>query len=296
MNAAAAQLFKRLKLIDEQEVGRLVEKHLREYDPALHSLATIHKEMETVLNRDDISPEEKLSLFKINQQRFGRIKIPPVDATPDPIIPPEIPIAPIPPPLTPAPAPPRAPPLPPHPGRVIPIPRNQQPAKQPKAPQGNANMAVKPIDDAGVPAPILMGPAGDQPFGEQDERAGGPEREERGFIPRQFVPAISDSHRPKLYHLIELIEENPHFIKADHRTGELILQGKNVPGSSFKDVVESLYRTSKMHNLKGQADFLGCLRKSLNQPEWRVNLKAENLISNKKQLKIFNKRGVEFDD
>ena len=68
MNQGA--LFKKLKVIDEQEVGRMVEKYLRQYDPALRLLANTHQEMGSILARNDLTPEEKFSLFKCNQQLF----------------------------------------------------------------------------------------------------------------------------------------------------------------------------------------------------------------------------------
>ena len=74
--AATSALFKRLKLIDEQELNRLVEKQLREYDPTIRSLATLHREMQEIEGRSDLTPEEKVALLSATQQRFSQLKFP----------------------------------------------------------------------------------------------------------------------------------------------------------------------------------------------------------------------------
>ena len=56
-------IFKKLKLVDEMELERLIEKQLRQYDPKIHSMALMKKEMDQALARQDLVPEEKLALF-----------------------------------------------------------------------------------------------------------------------------------------------------------------------------------------------------------------------------------------
>ena len=72
--ANSASLFKRLKLLDEQELDRLIERQIRQYDPSIHSMAQMKKDMDNVLSREDIPAEEKIALFKASQQRFNKIK------------------------------------------------------------------------------------------------------------------------------------------------------------------------------------------------------------------------------
>ena len=67
---ASSNLFKKLKLIDEHEIQRLVEKHLRQYDPSSRTLANLHQDMDMVIQRDDITPEERIALLKATQNRF----------------------------------------------------------------------------------------------------------------------------------------------------------------------------------------------------------------------------------
>ena len=72
----ASSLFKRLKLIDEQELTRIVEKQIKEYNPGIRSLANLQQEMDGVVNNEGISPVEQLALYQSAQQRFRKIKIP----------------------------------------------------------------------------------------------------------------------------------------------------------------------------------------------------------------------------
>ncbi|KAF0138736.1 MAG: hypothetical protein FD143_3616, partial [Ignavibacteria bacterium] len=66
--------LKKLKLVNEQELTRLIEKQIRQYDPGLKVLANIQHEMDTIMEREDLLPEEKLALYKSAQLRFAKIK------------------------------------------------------------------------------------------------------------------------------------------------------------------------------------------------------------------------------
>lgn len=66
--------IKKLKLVDEAELTRLIMKQLRDYDPALQVLAQMKQEMDSALQHTDITPDEKIALFKSIQQRFSHIK------------------------------------------------------------------------------------------------------------------------------------------------------------------------------------------------------------------------------
>ena len=65
-----SNLFKRLKLVDEEELHRLVERQLREYNPQLKAMADRKIELDNVLERKDLTPEERLALFEANKQRY----------------------------------------------------------------------------------------------------------------------------------------------------------------------------------------------------------------------------------
>jgi hypothetical protein len=69
MNTSSA-MFKRLKLLDEQELDRLIEKQIRQYDPNLRGMVAMRKEMDEVMGREDLNPEERIALYKSAQQRF----------------------------------------------------------------------------------------------------------------------------------------------------------------------------------------------------------------------------------
>ena len=76
-SSRSSALFKRLKLLDEQEFDRLIERQIRQYDPAIHSMAQMRKDMDSALSRDDF-----LSLFTATQNRYNKIKPPNVASLP----------------------------------------------------------------------------------------------------------------------------------------------------------------------------------------------------------------------
>ena len=73
-SSRSSALFKRLKLLDERELDRLIERQIRLYDPAIHSMAQMGKELASALSRDDLPADEKLALFKATQNRYNKIK------------------------------------------------------------------------------------------------------------------------------------------------------------------------------------------------------------------------------
>ena len=72
--SASSAIFKRLKLLDEQELDRLIEKQIRQYDPNLRGMVAMRKEMDEVMCREDLNPEERIALYKSAQQRFLKLR------------------------------------------------------------------------------------------------------------------------------------------------------------------------------------------------------------------------------
>ena len=66
--SASSAIFKRLKLLDEQELDRLIEKQIRQYDPNLRGMVALRKEMDQGMCREDLNPEERIALYKSAQQ------------------------------------------------------------------------------------------------------------------------------------------------------------------------------------------------------------------------------------
>ena len=69
--------FKRLLLLNEEEVERIKAKQIRDYDPSITALARIKDQMDNVLSSadgDSVSNEQKLKLFQNLQNRYLRIR------------------------------------------------------------------------------------------------------------------------------------------------------------------------------------------------------------------------------
>lgn len=227
-------LFKKLKLIDEQEIGRLVEKRLKEYDPGLRSLANMYREMDGVMNREDLAPEEKLALYKTTHQRFSNMKAPKPEIDIEGFIPEEEP---------PLPGPPPPPPVPqPHlyqPIRRIPLPTSPTPNTPNTAlsSRGDGSQASGSSDAFQTPISTTK-------------------------LPRQkqvvLTPAaigVSSKFDKKFTALMKLLENSKDLINSDPQSGELVLGGKPVPNTNYKDLVGDLYQQKDKYNLTGKKEF-----------------------------------------
>lgn len=65
-------LYKKLKLVDEDELHRLIEKQIREYNPELKAMVDRKLDMHKVLDQKDLTPEQKLLLLDANKQQFSQ--------------------------------------------------------------------------------------------------------------------------------------------------------------------------------------------------------------------------------
>jgi len=66
--------FKKLSLVSQDELTRLKQKQLTSYNPELRAMVLLKDEMDDILMRADLSPEEKLKLFQTAQHRFASLK------------------------------------------------------------------------------------------------------------------------------------------------------------------------------------------------------------------------------
>ena len=62
--------FQKARLVNEEELSRLVEKQIREYNPNLHILGQIQLQQESILNNPKLSSDDKLHLFKKTSTTF----------------------------------------------------------------------------------------------------------------------------------------------------------------------------------------------------------------------------------
>ena len=316
---STSALYKKLKLVDDQEIGRLFEKYLREYDPALRVLANSHREMETILGRKDLSPEEKFSLFKSNQQRFSKLKVPPAEVPFGPTVGMNLPLAPAPAPAAAAPIPipaadvlvPNAPAMnmpgpltmanlleaaaadaPPH--HPVPLAVKQAPGTvdlAATAAHGSKFKAahVSPPHTRGLSATrknlaTTLSALGAAKSEDADETFEDTTDTQASPFSKKYLPDVGTNatHVQKLNLITALIYKHPELITNDHRTGELVLEGKTLTGSSFSDILSSLYEKKGTQNLAGQKEFLKEVAKLLKVEGAKV--KPDQLISKKELI------------
>lgn len=66
--------YRRMTLIGEEELSRLRQKQLRDYNPSLAVMANLQQDMSDILGREDVSAEQKVKLLNVMQTRFQRLK------------------------------------------------------------------------------------------------------------------------------------------------------------------------------------------------------------------------------
>ena len=66
--------FVKKVLVEQTELGRMLQRQLKEYSPELHSLARLQTHMAETLARKDLSNEQKLQLFSSYQSRFDTLQ------------------------------------------------------------------------------------------------------------------------------------------------------------------------------------------------------------------------------
>ena len=242
-----SSLFKRLKLIDEQELTRIVEKQIKEYNPGIRSLANLQQEMDGVVNHEGISPEEQLALYQSAQQRFRKIKIPdtknPVEAL-----------------ATVTNRPPSPPPI----SNLPPVPQNMplqfKVRNKLLTPDTDKSLSTANLPKQTMDKSIASDQVDSQHSAEQSEN-----------FAYSALPDIKEKYVDKLSKLTDLLNHNTNIVSQDTSTGELILEGQIIKGSKFSDLISNLYQTSKNYNLLGESEFIKAIGKIIkNQNHFSV--------------------------
>ena len=70
---------------------------------------------------------------------------------------------------------------------------------------------------------------------------------------------IAPNFQNKYEKLVEKLSPYPHIINISE-TGELVLHGKTIPTSNFKDLLTSLFQHKENLNLEGEDEFIDALR------------------------------------
>lgn len=67
-------VFAKFKLVDEEELHRMVEKEIRNHNPELNAMADRKMEMANILQNTE-GTQDKLALLKANQQQYAQHKL-----------------------------------------------------------------------------------------------------------------------------------------------------------------------------------------------------------------------------
>ncbi len=65
--------FQKMVLLSQEEMERMRQKQIKEYDPNLRALARLQDEKETVLTDKQMSPDEALKIFQKLTSRYEAI-------------------------------------------------------------------------------------------------------------------------------------------------------------------------------------------------------------------------------
>ena len=212
-----SNLFKRLKLVDEEELHRLVERQLREYNPQLKAMADRKIEIDNVLERKDLTPEEKLALVEANKQRYVQHQSD-IPATTDPI-------------------------------PYTPTVTTTRMADNYQEVEGEEE-ATPGIPSASSLIPKRK-PKSLSPESILDIKAGG------GVpAVNSYLPDVQSFHKHKLNYLGALIEASGGAISRDPETDELMIHGETIEKSCFNDLIREFYVKTSKPNLIGQSRLL----------------------------------------
>ena len=261
-------VFRKMRLVDDSELQHLIEKRLREYDPTLSKRADLQIEMSGLLDRNDITAEEKLALYKATQTNYDSL----TRDRPDPatqgqnIDLPRVPVGPE-----------GLPPLPP-PGNPLSVPETRTLADVRALLKKVHPVAAHPSRDASGSSASPSDETVSNVLNAEDSATG-----DKGVKKHTG----SERNAEKQTRLFTLLKQNPQFVTEDPQTGELILEGQRIPNSSYRNLFSSLYQTQSTHNLTGWTQFLTTLAKLFNKSSIRTQ-NLTNYISAKSAIDQLN--------
>jgi hypothetical protein len=252
----SGQRFKKMYMIDEEDLNRQRQKQLRDYDLKLRAMQELESEFVDALGRKDLTLDQRLELWKEAKNRYKAIqeqyRLEPKTRMP------AAPIAPAPS-IPPPPPPPPPPALIRHtaPSHSTPIlPRVTVPKISPRE-----GAEVKSFKDTDPFSLFESSDAENENEGESskfnaDENVSD---ETLDLNYDKIYESLPRQQKKKFYRLISPIKHNRDKISASS-TNQLVIDGKVIPGSDFSDLVTSLFVHNKSYNMIGLDQFLHALR------------------------------------
>ena len=71
---SAFHAFHKLQLVSEEELNRLRQKQIAQYNPKLPTAAFLKSEIDELMSDKQMEPESKLRLLQLAQQRFTSLR------------------------------------------------------------------------------------------------------------------------------------------------------------------------------------------------------------------------------
>ena len=265
--------FRKVRLVDENELSRLVEKRIKEYNPGLNVLAKLQLQQDSLLNEPELTSEEKLNLFKRLQNRFTNIKSQTFESPlKNSIDDTEI-------------------------ARFNSLLRGRPVIHKTKFPRNESILSDNPIRKE------LSLEAEETDESDEDEDAyqfadAVPDLSSKSLTSSRHPEAddeeksrieagkfhsgdINRKYLPKFSNLTTLLSKYPEKLTVDPDSDEAIIKGKRIAGSNTSDLLYNLYRSSKSKNSIGASEFLQTLKEIFHSDS---SLVPKDFISNQELL------------
>ena len=219
--------FRKFVLISRNELDRIKEKRIREYDQNLSALARTERDIEELLSDQTIANVDKLNTYNKLSQKFDKLRPGVVSIGPT--------------------------------GEFVPDPND---TIQQVLPTPQANQEDVRAKDA-IATPLAVATVEPPAATEQDVAAAVAKPEAEPLLPGDMI-GFAEVNLPPIYthkytRLKLLIDQNPTIVRASPN-GLLVINNHELPDTSFKDLVRELYIQSGKHNKVGQNQFLQALR------------------------------------
>ena len=254
----AAQLYRKLKLLDKNELVRLIEKRLRDYNPNLTALAKTQNELNDTLNMSNITPEEKIALYQATQQRFKTLQEPLRF------------------------------------GHSPPTTTNTSSTlADPLSPTSTHNQSINEEadvmeEDIGKSLVEQSKPDVNVKLLSSSPVASHTRAASSTTAPTHInlIPSVAQKHNVKYTKLTQLLSNYPEKLTVNPINGEAMIDGASLTGSNYADLISNLFAHHGNYNLVGQTKFLETLNSIFNSPNEYVL--PSSIISNKKVLDTFH--------
>ena len=220
--------FRKFVLISRNELDRIKEKRIREYDQSLSALARTERDIEELLSDPAIANEDKLNTYNKLSQKFDKLRPGVVSIAPT--------------------------------GEFVPDPNAAIQPANPPPPDNQADVRAK----AAVAAPVVVATVEPPAATVQAVAAAAMAKPEAGPVLPADVIGVAEVNLPAQYthkysRLKILLDQNPDIVRTSPH-GLLVINNHVLPDTSFKDLIRELYIHSGSHNTIGQNQFLQALK------------------------------------